>query len=397
MSRLLAYVVEAFEAIWRHRTRSLLTMLGMIIGTSSIIAVLGLSRAAAGGIKGTIDSFGAQGLVISVDNNQDDPLRAAIDFRDLPAIAAATAGTVQYLVPDLNATYRLRANGISYDTTVQSQTDVVSDSLTLREGRRIGRADVDGAARVALLSHPLAQRFFGNAPATGQQIRIGGSRFIIAGVYDDLKAGLIANLGGGDYIEIPYTTFHEIKPGPMDFLQVYPLPGVAIATAGDQTVAALHHIHGERSKYIVQDTAAQLGAFNNVLSVLGTGLAAIGSVALVVAGIGIMNIMLVSVVERTREIGLRKSIGATRADILTQFLFEAILLSLIGGGIGMLLGLGVVLLAYQPLAAYVGPAPIPYLLIISVAVGFSTLIGTVFGTYPAVRASRLDPIVALRS
>jgi putative ABC transport system permease protein len=183
----------------------------------------------------------------------------------------------------------------------------------------------------------------------------------------------------------------------MDFLQAYPQPGVSIDTAGDDVIAALHHIHGEHAKYIVQDTAAQIGAFNTVLSTLGTGLAAIGSVALVVAGIGIMNIMLVSVVERTREIGLRKAIGATRADILTQFLFEAILLSLIGGGIGMLLGLGTVLLAYQPLSVYVGPAPIPYLLIVSVAIGFSTFIGTVFGTYPAVRASRLDPIVALRS
>jgi putative ABC transport system permease protein len=397
VTRFLAYVGEAFEAIWRNRTRSLLTMLGMIIGTASIIAVLGLSRAASGGIKGTIDSFGAEGLVISVDNNQDDIRSAFIEFRDLPAIAAATSGTVAYLVPSLNATYDLRANGISYETTVQSQTDVISDTLTVREGRRIDHDDVAGAAHVALLSHPLAQRFFGDAPATGQQIRIGGSRFTIIGVYDDLKAGLIANLGGGDYIEIPYTTFHEIKPGAMDFLQAYALPGVSIAAAGDDVIAALHHIHGARAKYVVQDTAAQLGAFNNVLSLVGTGLAAIGSVALIVAGIGIMNIMLVSVVERTREIGLRKSIGATRADILTQFLFEAILLSLIGGGIGMLLGLGAVLLAYAPLVAFVGPAPIPYLLIVSVAVGFSTLVGTVFGTYPAVRASRLDPIVALRS
>jgi putative ABC transport system permease protein len=397
MTRFAAYVAEAFEAIWRNRTRSLLTMLGMIIGTASIIAVLGLSRAASGGIKGTIDSFGAAGLIVSVDNNQDDIRSAFIEFRDLNRIAAATAGTVAYLVPDLNATYDLRANGISYETTVQSQTDVITDTLTLHEGRRIDHDDVVGAAHVALLSHPLAQRFFGDQPAAGQQIRIGGSRFIIVGVYDDFKSGLLANLAGGDYIEIPYTTFHQIKPGAMDFLQVYALPGVPIAAAGDDVIAALHHIHGERAKYITQDTAAQLNAFNNVLSLLGTGLAAIGSVALVVAGIGIMNIMLVSVVERTREIGLRKSIGATRADILTQFLFEAILLSLIGGGIGMVLGLGTVLLAYQPLVSLVGPAPIPYLLIISVAVGFSTLVGTVFGTYPAVRASRLDPIVALRS
>jgi putative ABC transport system permease protein len=397
VSRFRAYVAEAFEAIWRNRTRSLLTMLGMIIGTSSIIAVLGLSKAASGGIKATIDSFGSAGLVISVDNDQDDISSALMEFRDLPKIAAATSGTVQYLVPALNATYMLRANGVSYETTVNSQTDVIFDTLTLHEGRRIDHADVVGAAHVALLSRQLAQRFFGDAPATGQLIRIGGSRFIIVGIYDDFKSGLLANLAGSDYIEIPYTTMHQIKPGAMDFLQVYALPGVSITAAGDDVIRALHHIHGEHAKYITQDTDAQLNAFNNVLSVLGTGLAAIGSVALVVAGIGIMNIMLVSVVERTREIGLRKSIGATRADILTQFLFEAILLSLIGGGIGMLLGLGVVLLAYAPLAAYVGPAPIPYLLIVSVAVGFSTLVGTVFGTYPAMRASRLDPIVALRS
>ena len=211
------------------------------------------------------------------------------------------------------------------------------------------------------------------------------------------RRGLLSNLAGGDYIEIPYTTFHEIKPGSMDFLQAYPQNGVSIDNAGADVIAALQHIHGKRAKYVVQDTAAQLAAFNNVLSIIGTGLAAIGSIALLVAGIGIMNIMLVSVVERTREIGLRKSIGATRSDIMTQFLFEAILLSLMGGGIGMVLGLGTVLLAYKPLAAFVGPAPIPYLLIVSVAVGFSTLVGTVFGTYPALRASRLDPIAALRS
>ena len=397
MSRFAAYAGEAFEAIWRNRTRSLLTMLGMIIGTASIIAVLGLSRAASGGIKATIDSFGDYGLVISVDNNQDDVKGAMMDFRDVPVLRAATASTIEDLVPNLNATYRLRANGVSYETNVTSQTDLYTDTLTVREGRRIDREDVASAARVVLISHPLARRFFGDAPAAGALMRIGGARFTIIGVYNDLQAGLLSNLGGADYVEIPYTTFHDIKPGPMDFLQAYPPPGVSLEAAGDDVVAALHHIHGARSKYIVQDTAAQLGAFNNVLSLLGTGLVAIGSVALIVAGIGIMNIMLVSVVERTREIGLRKSIGATRADILTQFLFEAILLSLIGGGIGMILGLGTVLAAYGALVALVGPAPIPYLLIVSVAVGFSTLIGTVFGTYPAVRASRLDPIVALRS
>ena len=394
---ILGYLEEALAALWRNRTRSFLTMLGMIIGTASIIAVLGISHAASGGISATVASFGDQGIVVNVDPNQDDPKRAALQFRDLGRLQAATAGTIDHLVPFLNATYTLRANGVSYDTTVSSQSDVATDVLKTREGRRLTHEDVAGAAHAALLSHPLARRFFGDAPAVGQLIRIGGSRFTIIGVYADLQASLVSNLGGGDYIEIPYTTFHQIKPGPMDFLQAFPKPGVPFTDARDQLLAALQSVYGARAQYVVQDADAQVSAFNHVLLLVATGLTAIGAVALLVAGIGIMNIMLVSVAERTREIGLRKSIGASRRDILMQFLLEAILLSLAGGGIGTLLGLAAVLAAYIPISAFVGPAPIPYLLIVSVAVGFSTLVGCVFGSYPALRAARLDPVVALRS
>jgi putative ABC transport system permease protein len=397
MTRLGAYVIEAFEAIWRNRTRSILTMLGMIIGTSSIIGVLGLSKAAAGGIKGTIDSFGSAGIIISVDGNQDDPAAAQIYYRDLPFLEEMTSSTVDFYFPNYNATYRLNANGISYDTTVQAQTDRITNSLRLEEGRKIDAHDVETAAHVALLSLSLAQRFFKDESAVGQELRIGGSRFTVIGVYAKLQSGLLTNLVGDDYVEIPYSTFHEIKSGPMDFLQAYPKADVPVGEAIDSIVAALHRLHGQRSRYLTQDSNAQLQSFNSVLGLVATGLTAIGGVALVVAGIGIMNIMLVSVTERTREIGLRKSIGASRNDILTQFLLEAILLSLLGGGIGTVLGLGAVLGFYGVLTSLLGPAPIPYLLIVSVAVGFSTLVGTVFGTYPAYRASKLDPIAALRS
>jgi putative ABC transport system permease protein len=131
--------------------------------------------------------------------------------------------------------------------------------------------------------------------------------------------------------------------------------------------------------------------------VIGVGLSSIGGVSLLVAGIGIMNIMLVSVTERTREIGLRKSIGARRGDIALQFLLEAILLSIIGGGIGMLIGFGATVGGYAAIRSVVGEAPIPWLLVMSIAVGFSMVVGCVFGTYPAIRASRMDPIAALRS
>jgi putative ABC transport system permease protein len=396
-ARLLAYTREALEAIWRNRVRSALTMLGMIIGTSSIIGVLGLSKAASGGITATLGSFGDPGVIVAVDANQDDPANAQIQFRDIAPLAEATQATVRRIVPNFNATYTLRSNGMSYDTAVSSQDGEPNDTLTLREGRRIDDHDVDSAAHVTLLSEPLYRRFFGGQPAVGQTVRIGGSRYRIIGVYDEFKASLLNTIAGGDYIEIPFTTFHELRPGPVDFIQVFPRDPKNTAGAGDAVMAELRHLHGSRATYVTQDAAAQIAGFNSVLAVIASGLTAIGGVALVVAGIGIMNIMLVSVTERTHEIGLRKSIGASSRDIMLQFLLEAVLLSLIGGAIGTLLGLGVTLGAYGAIERFVGPAPIPYLLIVSVAVGFSLLVGTVFGTYPALRAGRMDPIEALRS
>ena len=396
-ARLAAYAGEALEAIWRNRVRSVLTMLGMIIGTASIIGVLGISKAASGGIAGTLNSFGDPGIIVAPDPNQDDPNAAQIQYRDMAALQAATAADVRRMVPNFSGTYTLRARGISYDTGVTSQDGEPADSLTLKEGRRINDDDVDQAAHVALLSEPLYRRFFGSEPAVGQTIRIGGSRFRIIGVYDEFKSSLLSTVAGEDYIEIPYSTFYDLYPGPVAFLQVWPRDKNNQRAATDAVQAELRKLHGTHATYITQDAAAQLAGFNSVLSVVAGGLTAIGGVALVVAGIGIMNIMLVSVTERTREIGLRKSIGASRQDIVLQFLLEAILLSLIGGGVGALLGLGVTLAAYIPIEKFVGPAPIPYLLIVSVAVGFSMVVGCVFGTYPALRAGRMDPIEALRS
>jgi putative ABC transport system permease protein len=397
MTRILAYTREAAEAIWRNRVRSILTMLGMIIGTASIIGVLGMSRAASGGITATLAAFGDPGTIVATDENQNDPDSARIQYRDVAALQAATQDDVRKIVPNYTATYELRANGISYTTTVASQEGAPSDALTLYAGRRISEQDVADAAHVTLLSEPLYHRFFGNASAIGTTMRIGGSRFRIIGIYDAFKSNLLTTIAGGDYVEIPYSTFHELKPGSVDFIQVFAQPGVTPQAAADAVVVALRHLHGSRAEYQTQDATGQLAGFNTALAVIAGGLTAIGGVALVVAGIGIMNIMLVSVAERTREIGLRKAVGASRADVFLQFLLEAILLSLIGGGIGTALGLGATLLAYGFISKFVGPAPVPYLLIVSIAVGFSTVVGTVFGSWPALRAGRLDPIEALRS
>jgi putative ABC transport system permease protein len=398
MTRYLAYAVEAFDALWRNRGRSILTMLGMIIGTASVIAVLGLGKAASGGISSSLGEFGDPGFIVAVDPKQDDPASAQIQFRDVKTLLAENPDLFRYVFPNYQRTYEMKANGITYVGSVFSQEDVTFESLTVKEGRRIDAADVAGAEHVTLLGEPLEERFFGpGGTALGNTVRINGIRFRVIGVYDALKAGIFNNVGQSDYIEIPYTTFNEIAPGEIDSVTIYPKAGVTLPQVRDATIATLRHIHGPGAQYDVQDALAFESAFEKTIDVVGYGLTAIGGVALVVAGIGIMNIMLVSVTERTREIGIRKAIGGSSADITTQFLMEAVILSVIGGGTGMLIGVLVVLAGYNVVAGLLGPAPIPWLLVTSVAVGFSTLVGVVFGTYPAIRAGKLDPIEALRS
>ena len=397
MSRLLAYAGEALEAIWQNRARSILTMLGMIIGTSSVIAVLGIGSAASSGIASSLNAFGDPGLFVQADPRQDDPIAAGIQYRDAATVAADDADVVKYVFPDYQRNYTMRANGVTYVGAVAGQKEYAPDSLTLREGRRIGAPEVADAEHVALISQPLERRFFGGGYGLGQVIRINGVRFTIIGVYDEFKASIFSTIGASDYIEIPYTTFHEMAPGPVDDLNIYPQPGVDLMRVQDAVFATLRHLHGQRAKYQMQDAAAFLSGFEKVISVVSLGVTAIGGVALLVAGIGIMNIMLVSVAERTREIGIRKAIGGSRNDIATQFLLEAVILSLIGGATGTLFGIAFALLASGIVSNLLGPAPIPLPQIIAVSAGFSTIVGVVFGTYPALRAGRLDPITALRS
>jgi len=396
-SRFGAYALEALEALWRNRARSILTMVGMIIGTASVIAVLGIGKAASGGITSSLDAFGNPGFFVSVDEQQDDPAAARIQYRDGAVVVADDPAVIRYAFPTVQRNYHIKANGVDYIGAVSSQTGVVLDTLTLREGRRMDANDVATAAHVTLMSQSLERRLFGSGQALGAVVRINGVRFRTIGVYDDLKAGIFSNVGQSDYIEIPYSTFSEIAPGPVDSLQVYPNDGASLDDVRTSVVRTLRRLHGPDAKYDVQDALAFLGAFEKTIEVVGYALTAIGGVALVVAGIGVMNIMLVSVTERTREIGIRKAIGGSARDISTQFLMEAVILSLLGGGTGMVLGVLFVLVAYSFVATLLGPAPLPWLAIVAVAVGFSTLVGVVFGTYPAIRAGKLDPIEALRS
>jgi putative ABC transport system permease protein len=393
----LSYLEEAVAALWRNRARSILTMLGMIIGSASIIAVFGISRAATSGITGTFASFGQLPVFVAPDSSQVDPARAALHYRDVAAVAAAMGDRVAAVYPSWQRTLRVSNGSIGDYENVSSDGGYHTDSLQMSQGRKIDQDDVDSAARVCVMTSDLAQKYFPNGPAVGSFLRVQGSRCQVIGVYANIKGSFMNALAGSGVI-LPYTTFNAaFSPGDLDAILVYPRDSTQADAVGKAAVAVLQHVHGDRAKYVVQNGAGFVSAFDNSLNVIAAGLSAIGGVALVVAGIGIMNIMLVSVTERTREIGIRKAIGASRSNIVLQFLMEAIVLSLVGGGIGMGIGLVATIGAASILSRQLGELLIPYLLIVSIALGFSILVGMVFGTYPALRAANLDPIEALRA
>ncbi len=395
MRRAFAYAREALEAIWINRTRSILTMLGMIIGTSSVIAVLGISHAASTGITAQISSFGVPPVQISVDPNQDNPSIATLQYRDVASVANTVGPLARNIQPVYQASYQLSANRVHAYADVSSSGGYHTDQLTMREGRRINEEDVQSGARVCTLSPDLADKYF-HGDAQGRFIDINGSRFAIVGVYDPIKGSLFS-AAAGSFAEIPYTTFHRMQPGPISGILLFPANAEDIDSASAAAIAALQHIHGARAKYDSQNFAAIAGGLERVIGIIAAGLTAIGAVALVVAGIGIMNIMLVSVAERRREIGIRKAIGASRRDIALQFIMESLLLALGGGGMGMVIGIVATIGMASLISRTLGQAIVPYLLVVSVALAFSITVGMVFGLYPALRAARMDPIEALRA
>jgi putative ABC transport system permease protein len=234
----------------------------------------------------------------------------------------------------------------------------------------------------------------------GKYVRVEDRRFLVVGVYAPISVGLLGGLaaGSGDSIFIPYTTYHHLPGSQMVYLQVWAKPGESNGAVIDEVQGILKHIHGPHAVFEATDLTQQITQFESVIASVAIGISAIGFIALVVGGIGVMNIMLVSVTERTREIGIRKAIGASRRDILWQFLAEAVALTFIGGAIGTLVGVGAALatniFVINGLSSE--PVTVNWFSILAASVSFSVLIGIFFGTYPAVRAASLSPIECLR-
>ena len=390
---------EAFGVLAGNRTRSILTVTGLIIGVAAVIAIQILGKGMAGAVTGVLSQLNDRSFYVFPNVRQGDVAKAAIKYRDIERtkdvfpniIVAVPAGTVDRLMSVGHDRARL---------ALSSDSDIAFANAPLAYGRALSHDDVVAAAHVCVLTDNAYKRLFPNGGfPIGTSLRVAERRFVIVGVEGRPTQGIVPVNFGGD-VKIPYTTYvrEYLRTRPLFAARFIVRDPTKISETEIGVVRYFKAIKAGRAEYQTFDRKSFANGVDGIFNALTLVIALIGAVSLLVAGIGIMNIMLVSVTERTREIGVRKAIGATRTQVLAQFFIEALLLSLVGCGAGLVLGVAIGWLVDRyALVAISGIVPsLPWLQSIAIAVGFATIVTLVFGTYPAYRAARLDPIEALR-
>ena len=377
----------ALARILATKTRSGLTMLGIIIGVMSLIALVSVAQGATSGIQDQFKGLGARNLTITGTTNQSITIDDAKEIAKQPGIDILTT-TVAGRATLSSDQASTRANVVGVD----SQYGQVIDP-DIFVGTFLPNTDESKNSRVIVLSTSIADDLKLNAYSIGTSIAVGSTEFTIVGILDDADG---FGTQGNAYIPIE-TAFKYVAVPPY-------LNSITVQTTSEEIVdqvtsnltqllIARHNITGERvADFVITDASQILDAIGTVQQFLSLLLGGIASISLVVGGIGIMNIMLVSVRERTREIGIRRAIGAQQSQILTQFLIEAIVLSLLGGIIGVIIGEVVAYFLAQLGEWNFVLSPT----IILASLGFSMFVGVVFGVWPARTASKLKPVEALR-
>jgi len=395
----------AAKTLTANKLRSTLTMLGIIIGNASVIAMIGIGQGAQRLASEQFESLGPNVLFVSPGNRQmrnrtfDLPRTLVLD--DAKAIAEQVP-SVKEVAPQRQSQLPVIYRNLNTSSLIVGTTPEFLSvrSFDMERGRFISEQDVARNTQVVALGADIATRFFGNRDPIGEEIRIRGITFQVVGVLQS-KGAFLGN-NQDDAVYVPITTMANRLTGrtspyglDLTFISITAKDEASIPAAEFQVtnLLRLRHKITTDDDFTVQTQKDVLQIVGTVTGGLTIMLAAIAAISLVVGGIGIMNIMLVSVTERTQEIGLRKAIGASQQDILIQFMIEAVILAAAGGLLGTAIGVGGVMLvgALTPLQAGVSP------MAIAVATGVSGGIGLFFGVVPARQAAKLDPIVALRS
>jgi putative ABC transport system permease protein len=398
----------ALRAILRNKLRAFLTTLGIVIGVGAVIAMMAIGAGAKEQVEEAFSKMGTNILIILPGSTSSSGVKGGygsmptLTWDDLAAIRSEVA-TVKNAAPSLRSSMPVVSEDQNWTTSVTGTSPEYFDirNWPIALGSAFSQPDVDGGSKVIVLGQTVVDKLYGpNADPVGQMVRVGSTPFNIVGVA--AKKGQSAT--GQDYDDaafIPFTTFaQKVQGGLGKFLQgqiMVEATSSETTSRAQQDITALlrdrHHVApGEDDDFSIRNLSEIADARQQGTQTMTLLLASVAAVSLLVGGIGIMNIMLVSVTERTREIGIRMAVGAEPHHILTQFLIEALTLSVAGGLIGVACGVGTATWLAQKFHWPVLVQPD----VIAVSVGFSGLVGIVFGIYPARKASQLDPIDALR-
>jgi putative ABC transport system permease protein len=404
---ILQALIEALESLTSNKLRSGLTILGIVIGVAAVIAMLAVGQGAQNSILGSINSIGSNILYVFTGNRQEEIRNPKpITQADANALAdPSQAPDIKAVIPMVSGNVSLSANGQDTTTSMTGTTVAYQEvhEYAMLEGDFFTSDQVLGRGSVAVIGVDVADKLFSRRNAlVGETIRVNGQPFRIIGV--------LAGRGGSAFgsqdntIVVPLTTalsrLVRRNSGSLDMIQFQATDSDHVTQAQEEATEILrtrHRIGLNPDDFTVFSQSDILNTASSITGVLTIFLGGIAGISLLVGGIGIMNIMLVSVTERTREIGLRKALGARKSDILLQFLTESSLLSLLGGVLGI--GLGwLISFAVGQIAAASGTAFTPQVGVdaILIAVLFSTAIGLFFGIYPSNRAASLEPVEALR-
>ncbi|MGN0773335.1 MAG: ABC transporter permease [Candidatus Ventricola sp.] len=384
----------AFKAIWANKIRSFLTMLGVIIGVMSVTVLMAIGQGTTSSVTDSIASMGTNMISVTIQtrrfgfgmnkSSRSSSAKGTVILKADDVLSLKESEYIQYVSPTVSGSLTVKAGSTNTTASIMGvypdYANIVSTELA--SGRYIIDADVENRSAVCVIGPDLAEDLFGNTDVVGNTLHVNGRKFSIVGVLDGTSSTLV----------LPFTLAQRmLESTSITSFYVSATDSTVVSAAQTAVERFLYKKYQDDSTYSIMNQEEMLAAMEETAGTLSLMLGGIAGISLLVGGIGIMNIMLVSVTERTREIGIRKAIGAKRRNILLQFLIESVVLSGMGGLLGLLLGYGLM----HMLESYLGMSVAASVGVAQLAMGFSMFVGVVFGLYPANKASKLKPIDAL--